>query len=379
MKVNLKTIIMVLALSSLVEGLFSFITPFYLASRGISFFNIGLIFSISALIMVLLRVFFGAYTDVKGRKTLFASSFLAQTISNMFFPFIYSVFDAIPIKILYDLGSSVRISLRSTMIFENARETYHRVIAWISGMEHLAMACINFFAASILSFLTFGGSYIFMATLQLAAFLVVLLIYKEKNKIQKSSKISLKDTYSLNLKRNMWVLMFTSAFSAIGVRLSHGFAEPLFWEGKFALSKGQIGLVIGLHRLSLAIPLFVTGTLMHRLDVKKAYALSNLILTILLTVMGFIDNVYIAVPIWLLHDIFGGSIQIPSGQILTQLNARDRSRGKDTNTIQLFSGVVGIIAPSLAGALITINWNLIFIVGGFLTFIGSLIFYLFYK
>ena len=102
-------------------------------------------------------------------------------------------------------------------------------------------------------------------------------------------------------------------------------------------------------------------------------------LTVLLAVMGFIDNVYVAVPVWLLHDIFGGSIQVPAGQILTQLNARDKNRGKDTNTIQLFSGLVGIIAPSLAGALITIDWDLIFIVGGLLTFTASLIFYLFYK
>jgi len=91
------------------------------------------------------------------------------------------------------------------------------------------------------------------------------------------------------------------------------------------------------------------------------------------------SNVYIAVPIWLLHDVFGGSIQVPASQILTQLNARDDKRGKDTNTMQMFSGLVSIVAPSLTGALITIKWDLIFIVGGFLTFAASMIIYLFYE
>ena len=59
MELNLKAVFVSLALSALVEGLFSFVTPFYLASQGISFLNIGIIFSVSALAMVLLSLFSG--------------------------------------------------------------------------------------------------------------------------------------------------------------------------------------------------------------------------------------------------------------------------------------------------------------------------------
>ena len=379
MELNLKTIFLTLVLSSFVEGLFAFVTPFYLTSQGISFFNIGIIFSIAALAMVLLRVLLGAYTDIRGRKVVFASSFLLQAMSSTLFPFVHSILDAAPAKILYDLGSSVRVSLKSTIIFENARETYYRIIAWVDGVEHLMMALVNFCAAAILSFFAFSGSYILMAVFQLLAFVIILFVYKEKSKIQKSSKISFKDMYDLHLKRNMWVLMFATTLSSTGVTLSHGFAEPLFWEAKYALSKPQIGLIIGLHRLSLALPLFVTGMIMQRLSVRKAYIFATLALAVSLIAMGLVSNIYIAVPIWLLHDVFGGSLQVPASQILTQLNARDDSRGKDTNTMQMFSGLFSIVAPSLTGSLITIKWDLIFIVGGFLTFAASMIIYLFYE
>ena len=111
---------------------------------------------------------------------------------------------------------------------------------------------------------------------------------------------------------------------------------------------------------------------------KKAYIVSGLMLALLITPMGFIDNVHLAVMIWLLHDFLGGSIQIPVSQMLTQLNARDENRGRDTNTMQLLSGLAGVVAPSLSGALITINWDLIFIVGGVLIFAAPLIIYAFY-
>jgi len=378
MELNLKAVFLSLALSAFVEGLFNFVTPFYLASQGISFFNIGVIFSISALAMVLLRISFGGYTDIRGRKTLFASAFLLQSFSSALFPFARSVLHATPVKILYDLSLSVKTSLKSTIVFENARETYHRMIAWLSGLELLMMALVNFAAAAILSFFTFTGSYFLMAVFQIAAFFAILFVYKEKSRARRKRSVSFKDMYGLHLKRNMWVLMFAMAFYTVGFSLSHGFVEPLFWEGKYALPKPYIGLVIGLHRLSLALPLFVTGSLVQRLDMKKAYIFSSLTLALLITPMGFIDNVYLAVMIWLLHDLLGGSIQIPVGQILTQLNARDVNRGRDTNTMQLLSGLASVVAPSLSGALITINWDLIFIVGGLLIFAAPLIIYAFY-
>lgn len=379
MDMNLKVIFLALLLSSFVEGLFAFVTPFYLTSLGISFFSIGLIFSVAALAMVLIRVLFGAYTDIRGRKVVFASSFLLQAVSNAFFPFARSILDTAPVKILYDLGFSVKTSLKSTIIFENARETYRKVIAWVAGLEHLMMALVNFGAAAILSSFAFSGSYFLMTVLQFTAFVMFLLVYKEKTEIQKSRKVSFRDMYDFHLKRNMWVVMVANALFFTGISLSHGFAEPLYWEAKYALSKLQIGLVIGLHRLSLALPLFVTGAIMHRLNVKRAYIFASLAIAASLAAMGLVNNIYVAIPIWLLHDVFGGSIQVPSSQVMIQLNARDDKRGKDTNMMQFSSGLVSIVAPSLTGALITIQWDLIFILGGLLTLAASMIIYLFYR
>jgi len=376
---NLGAILLALLLSAFVEGLFSFVTPFYLTSQGISLLNIGIVFSIASLALVLLRILLGAYTDIRGRKFVFAFSFLLQAISSGLFNFVRSLLDTSAVQVLHDLGLSVRTSLKSTIIFENARRTYQKMIAWVAGIEHLMMAFVNFAAAGILLTFAYGGSYVLMAILQFISFAIITVAYTEKGKVLRSKKISLRDMYSSSLSRNMYVIMLATALFSTGIRLSHGFAEPLYFQAKYSLSKTEIGLIIGLHRLSLALPLFVTGKIMHRFDVKKAYVFSTLVTSLFLLSMGLINNIFIAVPLWLIHDVVGGSIQIPAAQMLTQQNAHDDERGKDVNTMELLAGLVSIVTPSLTGALITFYWDSIFILGGFLILLGSLILHVFYK
>ena len=85
MNLDLKVVFAALILSAVVDGLFNFVTPFYLTSIGISLLDIGVIFSIAAFVMVLVNIILSAYTDVKGRKAVFVSSFLIQSISSTFF------------------------------------------------------------------------------------------------------------------------------------------------------------------------------------------------------------------------------------------------------------------------------------------------------
>ncbi len=379
MDLGYKAIFLALVLSQFAEGLFFFVTPFYLTSQGISLLDIGIIFSVAALAMVLMRILLGAYTDIRGRKLVFASSFLIQVVSSSFFPFVRNILDTTPVKIMYDLGISVRGSLKSTIFFESAQKIYRKIIAWIDGAEHLMLASVSFAAAFILSILGYAGSYFLIALFQFIPFLIVMAAYKEKSNTSTSSRVSIKDMYNLDLRRNMWVIMFATMLGLAGVRLSHGFAEPLYFQAKYKLDATQIGLIIGLHRLSLALPLLFVGTIMHKLDVKKAFILSTVVMSLFLLAMGLVENIFMALPLWLLHDVFGGSVFLPSIHVLTQLNARDGKRGKDVNTMDLLSGLVGIVTPSLTGALITVQWDLMFLVGGSLSFFGALIVYLFYR
>ena len=91
--------------------------------------------------------------------------------------------------------------------------------------------------------------------------------------------------------------MMSSSFYYVGIFLSHGFAQPLYFQGKYGLSIAQIGLITGFHRLSLALPLFVTGTFMHKVNVKKALIIAGIVVTVFLGAMGFINNILIAVPV----------------------------------------------------------------------------------
>jgi MFS family permease len=375
----LKVIIFAIILTSFGEGLYQLITPLYLNDQGISLFTIGFIFSVAAFAMLTIKILFGAYSDIKGRKFVFAASFLLQFISNSIFPFAKGFVEIAIVKTLFDFGSSIKDALKSTVIYENATQIFAKITAWISGIVHLMWALASFGAAFIVSIFAFDNTFLLIGVLELIGFLVIIFFYKEKKETHKQNRLQLREMYSLNVRRNMWVLMCAISLFYIGIFLSHGFAQPLYFQAKYNLSTAEIGLIIGLHRLSLALPLFYTGTIMHKIEAKKAYVLSALLVSIFLLAMGMVNNLIIAVPLWLLHDVFGGSINVPTQEILIQKNARDNQRGKDVNTMYLLLGFAAIVTPSLSGALIMVSWDLIFLVGGTLTTIAALIIAVFYK
>jgi MFS family permease len=329
--------------------------------------------------MLIIKILLGAYSDIKGRKFVFASSFLLQSISNSLFPFAKGFFEIAIVKTLFDFGTSIKDALKSTVIYENAAKIFAKITAWISGIIHLMWAIASFSTAIIISIFAFENAFLLIGVLELIAFLVIIFLYNEKMKIPKKSSFHLKEMYSLNIHRNMWVLMIATSLFYIGIFLSHGFAQPLYFQAKYNLSTAQIGLITGLHRLSLALPLFYTGTIMQKINTKKAYILSAIIVSVFLLAIGLANNLMIALLFWLLHDVFGGSINVPTQEILIQKNARNTQRGKDVNTMQLLLGIAAIVTPSLSGALIVIDWDLIFLVGGTLTIIAALIVLFFYK
>jgi MFS family permease len=64
--------------------------------------------------------------------------------------------------------------------------------------------------------------------------------------------------------------------------------------------------------------------------------------------------------------------------ILQNLSNED-SRARDINVFNAIQTPMVILAPSIAGILAAENWDYIFIVGGILTLISLLIFYLTFK
>jgi len=329
--------------------------------------------------MLPIKIILCAYSDAKGRKKLLALPFLLQGISNAFFPIARGFLEIAFVKTIFDIGASIKTSITSTVLYENAMASFAKITAWVSGTIHIMWAAASFLTAIILFVFDFDGAFLLIAMLEIIAFTSVVLIYKEKRKSPELSRCSFKQMYSLNVKRNMWVLMCAVSLFYVGIFLSHGFAQPLYFQAKYNLSTAQIGVITGLHRLSLAIPLFYTGTIMHKLRAKKAYVISAFTISVFLFGMGLANSLLLALPMWLLHDALGGSINVPIQEILIQKNARNSQRGKDANTMQLLLGLAAILTPSFSGFLITVNLDLIFIVGGALTSLSALTVYMFYK
>ena len=103
-------------------GLFNFIFPFYLDSRGFSLVEMGLVFSLAALVVSLLSIFVGEYTDVHGRKAFYSFSTLLWAISTSLFPFASGLLDTAVFKMFSDFATRIKQSFPAVMLYDNIKE-----------------------------------------------------------------------------------------------------------------------------------------------------------------------------------------------------------------------------------------------------------------
>ena len=68
-------------------GLYDLLMPLFLDHAGISYGNMGVIFSFSAIFLFFIRIYAGHISDIIGRKHVFSLSLLFCSIANLFTPF----------------------------------------------------------------------------------------------------------------------------------------------------------------------------------------------------------------------------------------------------------------------------------------------------
>jgi MFS family permease len=374
---NVKVIFVSGLLSAFVIGIFELLFPFYLESIGISLIDMGLIISASTLVISFLRIILGEYADVYGKKKVYLASCATGIASKAFFPFSLDQLQVLGAKFLNDLQDNLRQTVHGVMLYENAKDSYTRLLSWFTTVEFLLQASGTIFFAFFLSYLGYSGLFLFLAAVEAAKF-TILLMYRE-NKKKEGKKMSLREAYSFKIDRNLLILALTSAIAALGFGIAHGFLLPLYFQGKYNLDVTQISILTVLHRLS-----FMTTPLAERVIKKmglrkthifttSAYALSFLAIGL------WTFPIPIFVALFLIHDLLGGGIGSTATSVMMQKLTDDETRSRQINTFNAIQTPLAILAPSMSGMLAAMSWDYTFIVGGLLYSVSLCFFCLLYK
>jgi len=375
---NIKIIFAVGLLSAFILGVFDLLLPFYLKYRGVSLIHMGLIFTVSTLAISFLRIMIGEYADVYGRKNVYLASCSLGAIAKSLFPLSVNNVQILFNKFLNDLQDNFRVSIHNVMLFENDRKNYAKFFSWFTASNFILQATGTLCFAVLLVYLGYLNLFFLLSGIEMAKF-ILLLLYHEDRREEKRRSLSLREAYSFKISGCLKVLALSSAIGSLGFGIAHGFLLPLYFAEKYGLDAAQISMITAIHRLSFLTTPSASGVI-RKLGLKRTYVFSTFAYVFSFLTVGLINlPILIFVPIFLIHDLLGGGIRMTTMNVIVQNLTMDETRGREINTFNAIQMPINILAPSIAGALATMNWDLIFVIGGLLYAVSLAIFFFFFK
>jgi len=361
---NLAILLAASAIFGLSVGAYDVLFPYYLDHIGVSFESMGIIFSLAALVIAVASVYIASASDSRGRKWSYSLGIVLGSLSSSMVPLSRALPVLAMAKTFREAATRFRECLHGVLIFEFARSRFTDFFAKSRGLEYLSEGSGQLVAGLILAAFGFLGSFQLMGLLLLGSLSIFYIGFDEtRQPTLGRERPGLRETYSLSIPGPLKLLAISSLLFSVGLSTSHNFIMPLFFSKKFGATVGQVSLILGLHRLSLALPLFFSGTIMRR-SLRKIIILSLIYEGTAISITGLAPGLVASTTIWLTHDILGASLWIPAQAVLIQHYARDQIRGRDVSKVAAIGALGYIFGPVIAGWTSSISISAPFILSG---------------
>ncbi len=349
---NVKTVLFVSILFGAATGIYEFIFPYYLQERNISFESMGFIFTIAAAGMLLLRVLAGRLADVWGRKLFYGLAFGGSALVTWLTPATGSVVIQSVLKTVREALFLTRETLHPVILYEESRGRFMAYMGRTRGLEFLFQGAGTLITGLTVAWIGTGGNLRLAAYLLAAGFAVFWVFFRERtDRAPVPAKSGgLRELFSLDMHWNLKIITLSAFIFNIGLTTSHSFFMPLFFSEKFGVRPEMVAWVMIGHRLTIAIPLLIAGTLPIR-NLKSAYIWTLSLEGAVLSASSFIPNFYASAGVWLLHDLIGAGIWIPIQNQIIQDYTDPEHRALQMGKLLAFGGVGTILGPLLAGYL----------------------------
>jgi len=331
-------------------GLFDFAVPFYLRSHGHSFTAIGYIFSISALVIFLLRIYLARLSDLVGRKLLYIGSLALTSLSCLAFPYVRNLLGLAGLKTGTDLSFGVRETMHATALYESRREGFLSLQGKTRGTEMVFMAAGTIAAAYLIYDYRVAFAVPFFVLLATLAVFAVGFSEPAELTAAGRQRAGLAALLTASFPREIKILALSGFIFGVAISASHRYIPPLFFEQKFALSKPAIGRIQLVHILSHVPGLFLVGWVVKR-RLKGVFFWTLFVEGILIALVGCFASLGPTLFFWWTHDIVGAGFWAPIQWTLIQRYARKGSRGLDASVVPAVTALGYILGPLMAGFL----------------------------
>lgn len=383
-------LILVSAVFGLSIGLYDLLLPLFLDHMHISYGNMGVIFSFSAILLFFSRIYAGHISDIIGRKHVFSLSILFCSIANLFTPFSINVIPQIILRSLRESSRVVKETTLQLLIFDKWKDRFRYILAWMAGID----ATFQGIGAILTGFLLVRIGYKYPFILAGAAVLIVYVIFwfnfKEtpvvnkdsvsepakafipngtNSKLPDSNSFSWVSAFKHRLSYPLTLLSISGFMLGVGVSMSHSFIMPLFFYHKFSVSYVLVALIIALHRFALGLPM-IMGSKVVNWNLKKTIVIFVVIQGVFIALTAVPSSFAFAAVLWLMHDVAGASIWFPARNTLIQHYARNGSRGIDVGMVLAWQELGWVFGPLIVGVVSKYSINYPFFGSGLIVMLS---------
>lgn len=338
------------------------IFPNYLLDKNFSATQIGLIFSIASLILVISRFFIGKISDVVGRKTIMSGGLLLESITILFYPVISKFYQFSLVKGLQEVSSTLSDSVKDALIADifkkRIRSTVIRKLGNAIPIGKAFAMLVGFGVTTYFSLVT--GFYVAAFSLFISSVLFLLFIKEVKTK----SKNQLKTKFSLRKYPTIFRIMIMVGFlQAITFTMAY-FPGFFVLARSLGITENLLFLILFLVYVSGGAIIFLTKRFIDKTEKLKLTLVSMATFSFFIILYSFSKSMLqLSIILFFVH-LFYAYYWIGFKTILLD-SATKRFRGEQLGFYKTMEGAGGLIGPAVGGFLIdTVSLSSVFLVSG---------------
>lgn len=375
---NLWLVLSTAVFFGLATGIYEYVLPLFLKGQGISFGQMGVIFALAGLIMVVVRIYMGGLTDRLGRKPMLGGALLLCGLATAAPPLFFGLAAQLGLKIARDIAALTRETVFPIVLYEEHRGGFLNFIGKFRGIEFLLQAGGTFSAGLIVTLAGVGhtaGGYEVALLVAGGALSLSCLIwmagFRSHYTPPREQGMNLSALFNLDLHHNLRVILFAGLLLTLGVQLSHSFFLPIFFKQRFGIPDGMNAGLMALHRVTIALPMLIVGNLRLK-NLRAWYIWGYLIEGVTLALTAVLPNFWASAGVFLLHDLVGAGIWAPIQASLIQRYSRDAARGAEVGKVLAWTSLGAVVGPLLAGQLAELHVILPFLCSGLITLVAAI-------
>ena len=357
----LKVFILLTLFITISDRLLFVLFPTYLIEKNFSATEIGLIFAAAALFLVILRTYIGKLSDSHGRKKILSAGLLINSLSTFLYPLASKIYEFIVVRVIKEISDTLNSSVESSLQADSfSRKERPKYLIKLGKAYTISRAIAAVIGIIITTYLSIALGFYVAAASMFAAFLILIIFFKEKNNSRAEKKGKLNPLkYDKNFKFMALIGFVTSLVFGIM------YAPAFFIFGEKYLGISASGIFL----------LFLTGYILstifiHIVEKKKSNFGTKRIMLTAMALYAFFSFIYLfSNVIAFVIAAIGIAVSYYFWRIafrtVTMDMARPERRGEQLGFIQTLQGIGDVFGPLIGGLLIdTLFIQAPFLVGG---------------